>query len=187
MMLSIISFGLLLAGSVAGHTKPLKSCRDYTLPITTTTANFIWGLPELQNNLDAATFSVNLSRWDSNTTFHPIAGGAKATNSYKISGTFCSPGTKGNGVVLLATHGFGFDRGYALLITLSQLTSVIAIGILRYSRRNTALLIMPSAKVTLYFSMTDLVSENHQCPLSPLQICEIYFNLFQSIGICSPS
>lgn len=109
-MFPILFLVLLISSAVCHSGKPLKSCQEYTIPVTTNTTNLIWGLPKLENNFDATTFSVNLSRWDSNTTFHPISGGARVAASYQISGTFCSPTTEGNGVVLLATHGFGFDR-----------------------------------------------------------------------------
>jgi len=110
-MLLILAISLLLVHRTTGNpTKGWKSCQDYTLPISTTTINFIWGLPELQTNFDAATFNTDLGRWDANTTLNPISGGAQATAAYQISGTFCAPTKGGNGVVLLATHGFGFDR-----------------------------------------------------------------------------
>jgi hypothetical protein len=112
-MFSIVTTGLLLIIGIAAH--PGKP-QDYTLPISTTTMNYIWGLPEAQTNYDATTFNTKLGRWDANVTLNPISGGAPATGAYKISGTFCSPTAGGNGVVLLATHGFGLDRGYSASI-----------------------------------------------------------------------
>jgi hypothetical protein len=110
-MLSILSIYLAFASLVLGSpTKSAKICHHYTLPITITTTNLVWGLPEFQNNYDITSFTTNLSTWDSNITFNPIAGTAEVTASYKISGTFCSPTKGGSGTVLLATHGLGFDQ-----------------------------------------------------------------------------
>ena len=92
--------------------KPTKSCQDYTIPITVSSVNYIWGLPDLFTNYDATAFTTNISRWDASTTLNPISGGAYQTVSYEISGTFCSPTKGGSETVLLATHGVGFDRSY---------------------------------------------------------------------------
>jgi hypothetical protein len=100
---------------VANPARDLKRCREYTLPVDVTSINYIWGLPQLQTNYDAATFNSKLGRWDANVTLNPISGGAQATASYKISGTFCAPSRGGNEIVLVATHGFGFDRRYERL------------------------------------------------------------------------
>ena len=108
-MLSIAAVALFI-NLVASHTTPAKICKEYTLPIATNTINFIWGLPQLQTNYDVTTFNTNLGRWDANVTLNPISGGGPANGSYKISGTFCSPTNGGSGTVLVATHGFGFDR-----------------------------------------------------------------------------
>jgi hypothetical protein len=111
-MLSIFSIGLLLANwAAAAPGSPGKSCRDFTVPVTVTSTNLIWGLPKLHTNFDATALSTDLGRWDSNVSFHPVSGIAPATAAYKISGTFCAPKKRGTGTVLLATHGFGFDRG----------------------------------------------------------------------------
>lgn len=65
-----------------------------------------------KDNFDITTFTTNLARWDANVTLDPISGYTPAANSqYKISGSFCHPINGGSGTVLVATHGFGFDRG----------------------------------------------------------------------------
>jgi len=110
---------LLVVLTAANPIQPQKTCKDYTLPITTTTLNFIWGLPELETNYDATTFTTNLSTWNAATTFNPISGAAEATADYKISGTFCAPTKGGSETVLLATHGLGFDRRFAHIQTAS--------------------------------------------------------------------
>ncbi|KAE8447325.1 hypothetical protein EG329_010883 [Mollisiaceae sp. DMI_Dod_QoI] len=112
-MFSILVPLLLLTPFASTTAIPLpKTCREYTIPVTVTAGTYVWGLPNLTTNYDAATFTTELARWDANVTFHPISGFVNTTGSYEISGTFCAP-TKGeSSTVLIATHGLGFDRGY---------------------------------------------------------------------------
>ncbi|KAG4434041.1 hypothetical protein IFR05_010463 [Cadophora sp. M221] len=113
-MLSTIALYPLLATLALAHPREeTKICKDHVLPITVTSGTYLWGLPTLDTDYDVTTFTANLSRWDSNVTFHPISGFTPAvTASYKIAGTFCSPAKGGSKTVLLASHGLGFDRNY---------------------------------------------------------------------------
>ncbi|KAH8803052.1 Alpha/Beta hydrolase protein [Xylogone sp. PMI_703] len=112
-MLERFVIGLLLADWASGNpTKTEKQCRDYVLPVTITSSNFVWALPPLQDDFDITSFTTDLTRWDSSQTFAPITTPAEVTADYKIGGTFCTPRTGGSGTVLLASHGLGFDRSY---------------------------------------------------------------------------
>ncbi len=111
-MISTLIFGVFLVNWASAHpSQGLKTCKDYVLPVTVTSGNYKWGLPTLETNYDAATFTSKLARWDANVTLDPISGYANETASYKIAGTFCAPTKGGSGTVLLASNGFGFDRG----------------------------------------------------------------------------
>jgi hypothetical protein len=120
--LAIGTFLVTLA--VTNPTPSRKQCTDYVVPITTSTTDYTWGLPELFTDYDATALTTDLGRWDSNASFHPISGAAFGTASYNISGTFCAASNGGSETVLLASHGFGFDRRYfnRSLILDSQLT-----------------------------------------------------------------
>jgi len=89
-----------------------KSCVQYLLPINVTSLNFVWGLPLNSNNDNVTVFSTDLGRRDASTTFNPFSGIVPQTAVYNIAGTFCEPNGGGNGTVLLASHGLGFDRSY---------------------------------------------------------------------------
>lgn len=104
---------VLLNISIANATNSCKQCKDYVLSVPTSTFNYIWNLPELETNYDATALTTDLGRWDAKVSFHPIVTGAPANASYQIAGTFCAPTNGGSGTVLLASHGFGFDRRYA--------------------------------------------------------------------------
>lgn len=98
---------------ICSSVKASKICKDYTFSLNITSGNYLWGLPVNKDNFDITTFTTNLARWDANVTLDPISGYTPAANSqYKISGSFCHPINGGSGTVLVATHGFGFDRGY---------------------------------------------------------------------------
>lgn len=106
-----IAIGAVLANIVTSNpTNSFKQCEDYVLPVSTSTFNYIWALPELETNYDATALTTDLGRWDANVSFHPIVTGAPTTASYQIAGTFCAPSKGGSETVLLASHGFGFDR-----------------------------------------------------------------------------
>jgi hypothetical protein len=107
-MLSL-ALALSLISCVAANQIP-KLCNDHVLSLTVKSDNYKWGLPNLETNYDATAFNTDLARWDANTTLNPISGYGTATADYTISGTFCAPRNGGTGTVLLATHGFGFDR-----------------------------------------------------------------------------
>ena len=63
-----------------------------------------------ENNYNVTTVTTNIARWDANVTLSPISGASPVTIQYEISGAFCSPPRGGDGTLLIATHGFGFDR-----------------------------------------------------------------------------
>jgi hypothetical protein len=88
-----------------------KACKEYHLPLSVTTLNLKWALPLIKSNEDMAAFNANWSRRDASSSFHPFTiPETPETAVYTISGTFCEPIGRGNEIVLLATHGAGYDR-----------------------------------------------------------------------------
>jgi hypothetical protein len=123
MMLSslVILFALnFAAGNPIAST---KSCKDYKIPLTVSSLDYTWGLPPNENNYDVTTVTTNIARWDANVTLNPISGRSPVTIPYEISGTFCSPPGGGDGTILIATHGFGFDRRSVLPANFQQAES----------------------------------------------------------------
>lgn len=103
--------GLAALARSAPLTESQSSCKDYTLAINITSENYKWTYGPLNNNEDVAAYLTETGRRDSNDALHPIAppdGPESAT--YNIAGTFCQPQDGGDGTVLIATHGGGFDR-----------------------------------------------------------------------------
>jgi hypothetical protein len=114
MLLSFLT--LFVLGFVAAlPTTSTKTCKDYKIALNITSKDYTWGLPLNENDYDITTITTNIARWDANVTLNPISGVAPVTALYEISGTFCSPSGGGDGTVLIATHGFGFDRRSLLL------------------------------------------------------------------------
>jgi hypothetical protein len=109
-MLSSIVALLAFSFAAANPITSTKSCRDYKIPLNVSSLDYTWSLPPNENNYDVTTVTTNIARWDANVTLKPISGASPVTIQYEISGTFCSPPGGGDGTVLIATHGFGFDR-----------------------------------------------------------------------------
>jgi hypothetical protein len=81
------------------------------LPLKVTSLNLKWALPPIKTNEDIAAWNADFGRRDANTAFHPATlPTGPETAVYTISGTFCEPVGGGNGKVILATHGAGYDR-----------------------------------------------------------------------------
>ena len=96
-------FFLLAAAVVA------KQCKNFAIPITTSTQNPIWDLPTFEDKLDATAFIQDLIRVNSSlapTGHQHIAG------TYNIKVSFCRPDTiKGsNNILQFLIHGMGFDK-----------------------------------------------------------------------------
>ena len=86
-------------------------CTDYTISEEVTWTKSKWGLPEPQNNFDIAAIRTSFGALD--IPFNPISGVENQTNTYRLSATFCTPVEKKGGkenIVLLASHGGGYDR-----------------------------------------------------------------------------
>ncbi|KIW24902.1 uncharacterized protein PV07_10585 [Cladophialophora immunda] len=110
---SLLCLTALARGSPIVPVKAVKSCQDYTVPLTVTTLNLKWALDTLETNEDAAAYSIQGARRDAVTVFQPVnPPTAPETAVYTVAGTFCQPASGGNGTVLLATHGGGYDRYY---------------------------------------------------------------------------
>jgi len=85
-------------------------CVDYSITEEVTWTKAIWALPKLENNFVVAALRANISSLDID--FHPFSGTVNVTSTYTLAGTFCTPINKTGGkesIVLLATHGIGYD------------------------------------------------------------------------------
>lgn len=68
-------------------------------------------LAPFDDDYDITVFNTALGRRNNSYAFQPFsAGTVTETATYTISGTFCELIGGGNGTVLLATHGGGYDR-----------------------------------------------------------------------------
>lgn len=118
-MRTSISHAVLLAASfcsaLAHPTSSQKTCTSYTIPITTTSLNWIWAYPKFISNYDVVNFISDSQARVPSPDFHLVSGRENQTFSYTIGATFCTPKShdaKKSKTVLLATHGLDFDRSY---------------------------------------------------------------------------
>ncbi|KAF2256696.1 alpha/beta-hydrolase [Trematosphaeria pertusa] len=103
-------------GPDPGYAHPSNGiCADYTIKEEITTTNQIWVYPPLANDFDVAQALANISSKEPSTGYQPLSGVVNVTKTYEIAGTFCTPKEKKGGketIVLVATHGVGYDRRY---------------------------------------------------------------------------
>jgi hypothetical protein len=94
------------------HQHPVsKSCKDYTFNLKVTSENLKWNYKLINDNYDMTEFNTDIGRRDAADVFQPFSPSTgPETATYRISGTYCEPKKKGNGVVLTLTHGGGFDK-----------------------------------------------------------------------------
>ena len=98
------------------HPPSSKICKDYKIPLTIRSENYIFALPTFKNNYDVTDFWTDFASRTAERDFHPFAASGRKnhTATYTIAGTFCEPrdkGAKNRKTVLLATHGLNFNRG----------------------------------------------------------------------------
>jgi hypothetical protein len=116
-LLSLSFFPIFLAQARTIHkqyTPPNANCVDYEIPVVVSTKGIEWTGPKWTDNYGLIDFvSLSSARPEANFT-PPVTGPVDINGTYTISGTFCSPKTKGehSSTVLLATHGLGYDRSY---------------------------------------------------------------------------
>lgn len=107
-------------GPDPGYAHPSNGiCADYTIKEEITTTNQIWVYPPLANDFDVAQALANISSKEPSTGYQPLSGVVNVTKTYEIAGTFCTPKEKKGGketIVLVATHGVGYDRRYVYCV-----------------------------------------------------------------------
>ena len=90
-----------------------KHCTEHTITVKATSANYRWNLGHIPDDNAMADILFQAGRRDANTTFIPLLPPIGTdTRDYTLSGTLCKPTKGGNGALLLAIHGGGFDRSY---------------------------------------------------------------------------
>ena len=90
-----------------------KQCSEHSITVKATSENYRWNLGPINDDNKMADILFQAGRRDANTTFKPLLPpNGTETGVYTLSGTLCKPTKGGNGAVLLASHGGGFDRSY---------------------------------------------------------------------------
>ncbi|KAH7336531.1 Alpha/Beta hydrolase protein [Rhexocercosporidium sp. MPI-PUGE-AT-0058] len=124
MSLVLLLFSSLFMLPIVADDSLRKSCVDFTVPLTLTTTDLIWGRPKLESNVDLVSLIFDFNRRqfhasiqsghrrDFMATFNPISGVQDNTRSYKIAGSYCEPFSGPRPTLLIATHGGSLDRSY---------------------------------------------------------------------------
>lgn len=90
-----------------------KPCTSFTIPMPITVHQHEYDLVQVDNNIDAASFEVDISTWNSPQYPERISKNITISKTYDIFATLCVPpnGSKKN-LLQIATHGGGFDSRY---------------------------------------------------------------------------
>lgn len=104
--LSVLALTFVAGGALA------KQCINITVPVQISARNAVFNIPTLQSNLDATTFSQNLTSIRGNFSQTALLDYTTVTGSYSISAKFCKPDNEQgkNPTVQVLTHGIGFDK-----------------------------------------------------------------------------
>lgn len=94
------------------------------IPVTISARQGVFDMPPLQNNLDATTFSQNITKVGINYTDTALVGYTTINGDVHISAEFCQPDTVADkkSVVQMLIHGIGFDKTY---VNSAQQTSLL--------------------------------------------------------------
>ena len=115
-IVTIISLVLLFKRLEAGpisFTASNRPCVDFMLPVPATAQNAEYNITQVNNNIDATTFAVDLDTWSSPNASDLLLRNITVSDTFNISVQLCVPqnGTKKNHLQI-ATHGLGFDKRY---------------------------------------------------------------------------
>lgn len=135
--------------SIAFASATTKVCHDYKIPLTVTSENFVYDLPQFADNYDVVDWVSNFGSRTASVDFQPFSSTSQnQTASYTISATFCTPKDPKaayKDTVLFATHGLNFDKRYIQLrysgpfrLLACFADDELAIGPLKSSPRDTA-------------------------------------------------
>jgi hypothetical protein len=107
-----IALAACLAPVYAHPVESLKTCIEYSIPVTVTSENWIWSYPLFRSNYEVVNFITDSQARTAATDFKPFSGLQNQTASYTIGATLCTPKGYSKKTLLLATHGLNFDRSY---------------------------------------------------------------------------
>lgn len=90
-----------------------KPCTSFTIPVPIVAHNHIYDTIHVNNNIDAAAYTVDVDTWDSPTIFERITDNITISKTFDIYATLCVPpnGAK-KSYLQIATHGGAFDSRY---------------------------------------------------------------------------
>jgi hypothetical protein len=106
----------LLASGVVGGTSPIatlvKNCVQLEVPIHVKATNFIYQTLRVDDNIDAAEWTVDLDTWSSPNATARIIGELPVEDDFVISAQLCVADAGGHKahILQIASHGVGFDK-----------------------------------------------------------------------------
>lgn len=118
-ILSLASLGALALASTASSapagstTAPItKQCVQLQVPVPVVATNYHYDQPQINSNIDAMDWTVNVTTWSSSNFTTRITGRVDINKKYTIGAQFCVPSQKTSkaGILQIATPGLGFGK-----------------------------------------------------------------------------
>ena len=108
----IVTLALLastLKSSPLPETPHNRKCVEFTVPVTATAQNGVYGFVDVNSYKDAAIYAIQADTWDSPAKVP--SSNITVSGTFNIAASFC-PGSSKKSYLHLPTHGGGFDRRY---------------------------------------------------------------------------
>lgn len=118
-ILPLVSLGALALASTASSapagsttTSITKQCVQLQVPVPVVATNYHYDQPQVNSNIDAMDWTVNVTTWSSSNFTTRITGRVDINKMYTIGAQFCVPSKKTSkaGILQIATPGLGFGK-----------------------------------------------------------------------------
>ncbi|KAL4782793.1 Alpha/Beta hydrolase protein [Aspergillus varians] len=100
------------ASNAAPSPSSSRPCTNLNLAVAVSANNSIYGVPRVDNNIDAVDLIWDLERWTAPALADRITGVHPVDETFTISAQLCVPRDSDGKTLQIATHGFGFEKTY---------------------------------------------------------------------------
>jgi len=96
--------------ALIGAAAPSSNCVPLTIPLTVTANNSVWDIQRVDNTIDVVDWVWDVDTWSHANKSREL-GKVSITAEFNISAALCVPeGGAKSDILLLASHGVGFDK-----------------------------------------------------------------------------
>ncbi|KAH8655478.1 Alpha/Beta hydrolase protein [Xylariales sp. PMI_506] len=120
-ILPLVSFGILVLASTSvsaptgsATASATKLCVQLQIPVPVVATNYHYDQPQVDSNIDAMDWTVNVTTWSSSNFTARITGPVNINRTFDIGAQLCVPlrNTSKSSILQIATPGLGFGKEY---------------------------------------------------------------------------